>query len=120
MAFVVVLFLLLLCLMPPDGLLTDNEEDYFELAERFATGAATPDSAVFDSSPHRALNDVLLGVVIIAIGYERAQIIARLTLIAAFSILAMCVFRTIWPGADRRSDRARRLRSPPAADHGSR
>jgi hypothetical protein len=92
-AFVAVLFLLLLCLMPPDGFLTGNEEDYFQLAERFATGAATPpDSAVFDSSPHRALNEVLLGSLVIAIGYERAQIIARLVLIAAFSILLCTLF----------------------------
>jgi hypothetical protein len=90
-AFVAVLFPLLLCLMPPDGLLTGNEEDYFQLAERFATGAATPpDSAVFDSAPHRELNEVLLGSLISAVGYERAQIITRLVLIAAFSIL-LCV-----------------------------
>jgi len=104
--------------MPPVGLLTGNEEDYFQLAERFATGAATPpDSAVFDSSPHRALNEVLLGNLIIAIGYERAQIIARG---ADRGILdfAMCVIRSIWLGAGRRSDRARRLRSPSSAGHG--
>lgn len=86
--FVAVLLLLLLCLMPPDGVLTDNEENYFQLAEHFVTGAAaTPDSAVFDSSPHRALNEVLLGGLVVAMGYERAQIVARLVLIAAFSIL---------------------------------
>src|SRR5690242_1766976 len=74
--------------MPPDGLLTDNEEDYFQLAERFVTGAAPPpSSAVFDSSPHRALNEALLGGLVVAVGYERAQIVTRLVMIAAFSIL---------------------------------
>jgi hypothetical protein len=73
--------------MPPHGLLTDNEENYFQLAERFVTGAAPPDTAVYDSSQHRALNEVLLGGLVVAIGYERAQIVARLVLIAVFSIL---------------------------------
>jgi hypothetical protein len=67
-AFVAVLFLLLLCSMPPDGLLTDNEENYFQLAERFVTDtAALPDSAIFDSAPHRALDEVLLGGLVVAI-----------------------------------------------------
>jgi hypothetical protein len=92
-ALVTVLFVLLLCLMPPEGLLTDNEEDYFGLAERFVTTtAAPPDSALFDSSPHRALNEVLLGGLIVAIGHERAQIVARLALIVAFSILLCALF----------------------------
>jgi len=79
--------------MPSNGLLTDNEEDYFQLAERFVAGAATPpDSAVFDSSPHRALNELLLGGLVVAIGYERAQIIARLVLIAAFATLLCALF----------------------------
>jgi hypothetical protein len=86
-AFVAVLFLFLLCSMPPDGLLTDNEEDYFQIAQRFVAGNATPDSALFDSSPHRGLNDVVLGGLVVAIGYERAQIVSQLVVIAAFSIL---------------------------------
>jgi hypothetical protein len=74
--------------MPPDGILTDNEEDYFQLAERFVTGAAVrPNSAVFDSSPHRVLNEVLLGGLVVAVGYEHAQIVTRLVMTALFSIL---------------------------------
>jgi hypothetical protein len=73
--------------------LTDNEEDYFGLAHRFVTGpAAQPNSALFDSSPHRALNEVLLGGLIVAMGYERAQILARLAITAAFSILLYELF----------------------------
>jgi uncharacterized protein DUF6798 len=79
--------------MRPDGVLTDNEEDYFALAERFFTGATTPsDSALFDSSPHRALNEILLGGLVVAIGHERAQIVARLVLAATFAILLYAVF----------------------------
>jgi hypothetical protein len=78
--------------MPPNGHLTDNEENYFGLAARFVTAtAAQPNSALFDSSPHRALNEVLLGGLIVAMGHERAQIVARLTLVAALSIL-LCAF----------------------------
>jgi hypothetical protein len=51
-----------------------------------------PDSALFDSSPHRALNEVFLGGLIGAMGYERAQIVARLVLIVAFSILLYALF----------------------------
>ena len=92
-AFLAILFLLLLCLMPPEGVLTDNEEDYFTLAERFFTGApAPPDSALFDSSPHRALNEILLGGLVVAMGHERAQIVARLVLAAAFAILLYAAF----------------------------
>jgi len=92
-AFIAVPFLLLLCLMPPDGILTDNEEDYFALAERFFTGAAVPpDSALFDSSPHRAVNEILLGGIVVAVGHERAQIVARLVLAVAFAILLYAMF----------------------------
>jgi hypothetical protein len=91
--FVAVLFVLLICLIQPNGLLTDNEEDYFGLAHRFVTGAAAQsDSALFDSSPHRALNEVLLGGLIVAMGYERAQIVARLAVTAAFSMLLYVLF----------------------------
>jgi len=76
---------LLLCLMPPEGLLTDNEEDYFGLAERFRhhhRRAAAGPAPLFDSSPHRALNEVLLGGLIVANWVmRRAQIVARLALI---------------------------------------
>jgi hypothetical protein len=91
-ALVTGLFLLLLCSMPPDGTLTENEENYFPLAERFFTGTPVPpDSAHFDSSPHRALADLLLGALIVAVGSEGAQITTTLVAAAAFAIL-LCAF----------------------------
>ncbi len=38
----IVLVLTLLLLIPPHGILSDNEENYFALAERFVDGGAWP------------------------------------------------------------------------------
>src|SRR5262245_28168471 len=56
------LFMVLLCLIPPDGMLSDNEEEYFQLAARSVSAIPnSPESAVFDSSPHRIVADRLFG-----------------------------------------------------------
>ncbi len=60
-----VLTVVLLLLIPPHGILSDNEENYFALAERFVDGSAWPrETAVFDTSPHRTLSDATLGAVV--------------------------------------------------------
>src|ERR1700712_102077 len=68
----------LLFLIPPHGILSENEENYFVLAERLVNGSAWPQTtAVFDASRHRALSDTTLGALIAAVGLGRAQIVTR-------------------------------------------
>src|ERR1700712_6126742 len=73
-----ILIMVLLFLIPPHGILSENEENYFALAERLVDGSAWPQTtAVFDASRHRALSDATLGALIAAVGLGRAQIVTR-------------------------------------------
>src|SRR4051794_20707764 len=84
-AGIAILIVSLLSLIPPHGILSDNEENYFALAERFVGGSAWPhETAVFDVSRHRMLSDATLGVLVSAIGYAPAQIATRLAAVAAY------------------------------------
>ncbi len=80
--------------MPPDGVLSDNEEDYFQLAARsVGTEAPWPETAVFDGSRHRVVADVLLGKLIAAIGFEATQIVTRIFAALAYAVVLRLVFR---------------------------
>ena len=84
-----ILFAILLLTGPPDGILSDNEENYFGLAaQSLAPLTGSPHSALFDSSRHRFLNEFLLGHLIAGVGFEPAQRIAR-TLAAALGAWAL-------------------------------
>ena len=84
---------MLALLIPPHGILSDNEENYFALAERFVDGSAWPrTTAVFDASPHRVLSDATLGALIAAIGYAPAQIVARLLAVAGYALVLPPLF----------------------------
>jgi hypothetical protein len=88
------LFLVLLCLIPPDGVLSGNEENYFQLAlKSVATAPDLPETAVFDSSHHRFLADHLLGWLIAGLGYGGAQIVARLVAAVAYALALNALFR---------------------------
>jgi hypothetical protein len=92
--YAIALLLLLLCLMPPDGALSDNEEDYFALAAHAVSPSpASPYTAVFDASRHRAVSEVLLGGLITAVGYEHAQIVARTLAAIAYAFLLAGILR---------------------------
>ena len=72
------IFALILLIVPPNGVLADNEENYFGLAaQSLSPLTASPYSALFDSSRHRFANEFLLGYVIEGVGFEAAQMIAR-------------------------------------------
>ena len=87
------LIVTLLLLIPPHGILSDNEENYFALAERFVDGSAWPDeTAVFDTSRHRMLSDATLGALVAALGYAPAQIVTRLLAVAAYAIVLPPMF----------------------------
>ncbi len=93
---VAALALVLLCLIPPDGLLTDNEEDYFQLAARSVAAApAAPLSAVFDSSHHRAVFDHLLGWLIALTGFGGAQLLTSMLAALAYGLALGAVFRRL-------------------------
>ncbi len=90
------LVVVLLCLIPPDGLLTENEEDYFQLAARSVAAApASPLSAVFDSSHHCAVFDHLLGWLIALTGFGGAQILTRVLAVLAYGLALGAVFRRL-------------------------
>jgi hypothetical protein len=92
----ILLAVVLLSLIPPYGLLSENEENYFALAERFVAGSAWPQkTAVFDASPHRALSDGTLGALVSAIGYTPAQIVARLLTVAGYALVLPPLFSVL-------------------------
>jgi hypothetical protein len=94
------LLLLLLCLIPPTGVLSDNEEDYFQLAAHsVAPATVPPDTAVFDASPHRAASEFLLGHLIAAVGFEHAQMIARAGAALLYAVTLWLLFRAFALGA---------------------
>jgi hypothetical protein len=87
------LVLVLLCLIPPDGMLSDNEETYFQVAARSVSSAPiSPETGVFDSSRHRIVADHLLGWLIALAGFTGAQIVARALAALAYAaaLLALC------------------------------
>ena len=83
---------LLLLLIPPNGFLIDNEEVYFGLAERAWSGGGAADSAVFDASRHRLVNEWLLGALIQAVGFEAAQAISRAAAALAYALALRRLF----------------------------
>lgn len=91
--YVAALLLILLSLMPPDGALSDNEEDYFALAAHSVASQVPPNSAVFDASRHRAASEFLLGHLIAVVGFAGAQIMTRLLAAAAYAFLLCALFR---------------------------
>ncbi len=85
---------ILLCLIPPTGVLSDNEEDYFGLAAHlFSIGAPPPFSALFDASLHRILNDLLLGGLIAALGFPATQVVVRLLIVVGYAFALRALFR---------------------------
>ena len=87
------LIIALLCLIPPHGILSDNEENYFALAERFVSSSSWPqDTAVFDASKHRMLSDATLGVLVSSMGYGPAQIVTRLLAVAGYAFVLPRLF----------------------------
>ena len=87
------LIIALLCLIPPHGILSDNEENYFALAERFVSSSSWPqDTAVFDVSKHRMLSDATLGVLVSSMGYGPAQIVTRLLAVAGYAFVLPRLF----------------------------
>src|SRR6476660_8370220 len=93
-AGIAALFVVLLCLIPPSGMLSSNEEYYFQLAaQRVSAMPNSPESAVFDSSPHRIIADHLFGWLIALLGYPWAQIFARALAAVAYSVTLSMLFR---------------------------
>jgi hypothetical protein len=87
------LFIVLLLLLPPDGVLSDNEENYFQLASQAITGVpGGPDSGVFDGSHHRYLSELFLGHLISLTGFEITQILTRVLSAATFALILPRVF----------------------------
>ena len=92
-AGIAVLAIILLLLIPPHGILSENEENYFALAERFVGGSTWPRAtAVFDVSPHRMLSDATLGALVWAVGYAPAQVVTRLLTVAGYALTLPALF----------------------------
>ena len=89
-----VLVLALGLLIPPNGMLSENEENYFALAKRFVDGIAWPGTtAIFDASKHRMLSDVTLGSLVSTVGYVPAQVLTRVLAIAGYTLTLSALFR---------------------------
>jgi hypothetical protein len=97
---ITVLVLVLILLIPPDGILSDNEENYFALAKRFVGGSAWPGTtAVFDASRHRMLSDVTLGSLVSTVGFVPAQVLTRLLAIVGYTLTLPALFRVFGSSA---------------------
>ncbi len=84
----------LLVLLPTSW--NDNEEMYFLMAhQRVDSGAFSPYAAVFDDSVFRLVSDWLLGLPIMAFGYDGAQVIARLAMAAFYALGLGAVFSAL-------------------------
>ena len=84
----------LLVLLPTSW--NDNEEMYFLMAhQRVDPGAFSPYAAVFDDSVFRLVSDWLLGLPILAFGYEAAQVIARLAMATAYGLALGALFSAL-------------------------
>jgi uncharacterized protein DUF6798 len=91
-----VLFLLLLCLLPPDGVLSDNEENYFQLGVQFvSTAPISAYTAVVDGSWHRIVNDGVLGGLVRLLGFAAAQIVTRIIAALAYAVALRALFRRL-------------------------
>jgi hypothetical protein len=89
-----ILLALLLCLLPPDGVLSDNEENYFQLGAQLVSAAPTSTyTAVIDGSWHRVVSDLLLGGLVHFVGYGAAQIITRALAALAYAMVLRALFR---------------------------
>ena len=88
------LLLVLLCLIPPDGVLSGNEENYFQLAaQSVSLVPPAPESAVFDGSHHRVLADHVFGWLVAVAGFAGAQIVARARAAGAYALALGALFR---------------------------
>src|SRR5262249_5219931 len=93
-AGIAALFVVLLCLIPPTGMLSPGEEDYFQLAaRRISVMPNLPGSAIFDSSPYRLVADHLFGWLIALLGFTGAQIFTRVLAAVAYSVTLTMLFR---------------------------
>lgn len=93
-AGIAALFVVSLCLMPPTGMLSGNEENYFQIAARRVSAMPnSPESAVLDTSPHRLVADYLFGWLIALLGYTGAQIFGRTLAAVAYSVTLTMLFR---------------------------
>jgi hypothetical protein len=91
---VLTLLVVMLLLIPPSGVLIDNEEVYFGLADRAFSGDTWPTTtAVFDASRHRLVNEFLLGGLISKVGFAAAQVIARSLAALAYACALAVLFR---------------------------
>jgi hypothetical protein len=91
-ALIAVLLPILLLLVPPNGVLDDNEEHYFAIARHsVAAEEPAPASAVMEGMPHTYLFAQGMGTLIGTLGYERAQVVGR-TVVALLYALALGSF----------------------------
>jgi hypothetical protein len=91
---IVVLTIVLLLMIPPTGILSGNEENYFALGERFVRGSAWAErTAIFDASRHLLLSNLTLGTLVSTIGYASAQVITRLLAVAGYVLALSALFK---------------------------
>jgi hypothetical protein len=92
-ASTITLIVVLLLLIPPYGILSDNEENYFAVAERFVDGSPWPEkTAVFDASRHLMLGNATLGLLVSVMGYAPTQVVTRLLAVGGYALTLPALF----------------------------
>lgn len=93
-AFVVAV--LLLAMIPPNGVLNDNEEHYFAAARQYFDPSAVPEqSALLGGMPHAFAFYAVAGVLLKVASFETAQMLGRLLAIALYTIALTRFFRAL-------------------------
>lgn len=93
-AFVVAV--LLLAMIPPNGVLNDNEEHYFAAARQYFDPAAVPEhSALLGGMPHAFAFYAVAGALLKVTTFETAQMLGRLLAIVLYTIALTRFFRAL-------------------------
>jgi hypothetical protein len=93
-AFVVAV--LLLAMIPPNGVLNDNEEHYFAAARQYFDPAAVPEhSALLGGMPHAFAFYAVAGALLKVASFETTQMLGRLLAIVLYTIALTRFFRAL-------------------------
>jgi hypothetical protein len=88
--------ILLLMMIPPNGVPNDNEEHYLHAAHQYLDPQAVPaESALLGGMPHAFAFYAVAGVLLKAVNFETAQMLGRLLAVLLYTITITRLFRAL-------------------------
>lgn len=96
LALTAVILVVMILMIPPNGILNDNEEFYFQLAFKFLHPELPAyDSAIIGQRRHMIFFLAPLGFLIEWLGFEATQVLTRLTVAVLYTIALVRLFRQL-------------------------